>query len=69
MTTESRPNASDLETRVSGNFRQHMDTVNIVSMELAPLIVEAANRMLTALLSDRKVLAWPLTLNTSRPNS
>jgi D-sedoheptulose 7-phosphate isomerase len=57
MTTESRPNASDLETRVSGNFRQHMDTVNIVSMELAPLIVEAANRMLTALLSDRKVLA------------
>lgn len=57
MTTRSQPSASDLEARVSGNFRQHLDTVAAVSTELAPLIMEAANRMLTALLSDRKVLA------------
>lgn len=57
MSTQSTPNAADLEARVSGNFRQHLDTVTTVSTELAPLILEAANRMLSALLSDRKVLA------------
>jgi len=57
MTTQSRPTASDLEARVAGNFRQHLETVSTVSSELAPLIMQAANCMLTALLSDRKVLA------------
>jgi D-sedoheptulose 7-phosphate isomerase len=46
-----------LITRVTGNFHQHLDTVQSHIDELAPLITMGAERMIQALLSDRKVLA------------
>jgi D-sedoheptulose 7-phosphate isomerase len=48
---------SALIGRVAGNFQQHLDTVQSHIDELAPVIAEGANRMIQALLADRKILA------------
>ena len=48
---------SALISRVAGNFQQHLDTVQSHIDELAPIIAEGANRMIEALLADRKILA------------
>jgi D-sedoheptulose 7-phosphate isomerase len=54
------PNTIDksaLISRVAGNFQQHLDTVQSHIEELAPVIAEGADRMIQALLADRKILA------------
>lgn len=48
---------SALISRVAGNFEQHLDTVQSHIDVLAPVIAEGANRMIQALLADRKILA------------
>ncbi len=48
---------SALIQRVSSNFDQHMDTVQSHVEELSPVIAEGADRMIQALLADKKILA------------
>ena len=55
--TDDIQDPDSLIARVTGNFYQHLDTVQTHIDELAPLITAGAERMIHALLSDRKVLA------------
>jgi D-sedoheptulose 7-phosphate isomerase len=48
---------SVLQERVAGNFRQHVQTINELMDSLIPVIVQGADRMIAALLADRKILS------------
>lgn len=48
---------ASLISRVQSNFQQHLETVQAHVDELAPRITAGAERMIQALLADRKVLA------------
>ncbi len=56
MTNKQKTDVTSLEARVTSNFSQHLDTVSLVAGDLAPLITQAANVFLTALLADKKIL-------------
>ncbi len=43
--------------RIQGNFRESIETLRAAMDELAPSIAAGANRMIQALLSERKILA------------
>jgi D-sedoheptulose 7-phosphate isomerase len=49
--------SSVLTERVAGNFRQHIQTISDLKDSLIPVIVEGADRMIAALLADRKILS------------
>lgn len=51
------PDIASLEARVSGNFSQHLETVQSVVSDLTPTIVRAGSVCLSALLNDRKILS------------
>jgi D-sedoheptulose 7-phosphate isomerase len=53
--TPGEPSA--LAARVVGNFQQHSQTIAELMDSLIPVIVDGADRMITALLADRKILA------------
>lgn len=53
--TPGEPSA--LAARVVGNFQQHSQTIAETMDSLIPVIVDGADRMITALLADRKILA------------
>jgi D-sedoheptulose 7-phosphate isomerase len=57
--SQNRPDqdSAALISRVNSNFQQHLETVQSHIDELAPLITLGAERMIQALLSDRKILA------------
>ena len=57
--SQNRPDQDNaaLISRVNSNFQQHLETVQSHIDELAPLITLGAERMIQALLSDRKILA------------
>jgi len=46
-----------LEARVTNNFSSHLDTVQSVMADLAPVIVRAGNLCLSALLAGNKILS------------
>lgn len=48
---------ANLEARVRNNFSQHLDTVQSVMAELNPVIVNAGNLCLGALLAGNKILS------------
>jgi D-sedoheptulose 7-phosphate isomerase len=56
-TSKSNQDSATLIARVNSNFQQHLETVQSHIDELAPLITEGAERMIQALLADRKILA------------
>jgi len=55
--TQNKPDIQSLEARVNNNFSQHLETIQAVATELAPIIARAGNLCLTALLADRKILS------------
>jgi D-sedoheptulose 7-phosphate isomerase len=58
MKAAKTPGESSTPTaRVAGNFQQHSQTVAELMDDLIPVIVDGADRMITALLADRKILA------------
>lgn len=48
---------ASLEARVTSNFSMHLDTVQSVMTDLAPVIVRAGNLCLSALLAGNKILS------------
>jgi len=48
---------ASLEARVTNNFSLHLDTVQSVMTDLAPVIVRAGNLCLSALLAGNKILS------------
>ena len=53
---QTAPDASALITRVKNNFQESILTTRNCMETLAPLIAQAAARMIQALLTDRKIL-------------
>jgi len=51
------PDLASLEARVTNNFSLHLDTVQSVMADLAPVIVRAGNLCLSALLAGNKILS------------